>query len=45
MYGFMFWSVLIFSSKVINLFKNNIFNFNGIPIPEYLGSLYMADFK
>ena len=38
--GLCFGPSWIFSSKVINLFKNNIFNFNGIPIPEYLGGAH-----
>ena len=36
-----FWPAWIFSDKIIELFNQNIFNYNGIPVPLYLGGAHL----
>ena len=37
-----FWAAWIFSDKIIELFNQNIFNYNGIPVPLYLGGAHFT---
>ena len=39
-YAFVFGPAWILSKKIINIFDRNIFNFNAIPIPDYVGGAH-----
>jgi methionyl-tRNA formyltransferase len=38
--GLCFGPAWIFSNKTLSIFNENIFNFNGIPLPQYLGGAH-----